>query len=128
MIEALIAGERNPRQLAGLARGKMRPKYAALVEALDGQFDEHHAELARMLLDQIDALTVQIGTLTTRIEQLLAAMPDEPKPGGSADARPDTDARGTGQDLAASTGLRSRSSQRRDFGRMQAPDHDRAAR
>ena len=104
MIEALIAGERNPRQLAGLARGKMRPKYAALVEALDGQFDEHHAELARMLLDQIDALTVQIGTLTTRIEQLLAAMPDEPKPGGSAGARTDTDARGTGQNLAAGTG------------------------
>ena len=31
-------------------------------------------------------------------------MPDEPKPGGSAGARTDTDARGTGQDLAAGTG------------------------
>jgi hypothetical protein len=38
--------------------------------------DDHHAEFARMLLDQIDALTVQIATLTTRIEELLAAMPD----------------------------------------------------
>ena len=56
MLEALIAGERDPRRLAGLARGKMRPKYNALVEALSGRFDEHHAELARMLLDQIDAL------------------------------------------------------------------------
>jgi transposase len=104
MIEALIAGERDPRRLAGLARGKMRPKYAALVEALDGQFNDHHAELARMLLDQIDALTVQIGTLTTRIEQLLAAMPDTPKPGGSTGGRTDTDARGSGQDPAARTG------------------------
>jgi transposase len=104
MIEALIAGERDPRRLAGLARGKMRPKYAALVEALDGQFNGHHAELARMLLDQIDALTVQIGTLTTRIEQLLAAMPDTPKPGGSTGGRTDTDARGSGQDPAARTG------------------------
>jgi transposase len=75
MIEALIAGERDPRRLADLARGRMRPKYAALVEALTGRFDDHHAELARMLLDQIDALTGQIDTLTTRIETLIAAIP-----------------------------------------------------
>jgi transposase len=104
MIEALIAGERDPRRLAGLARGKMRPKYAALVEALDGQFDNHHAELARMLLDQIDALTVQIGTLTARIEQLLAAIP-EPNPSGSAGYRTNTDPHEIKQDPPA--GLRS---------------------
>jgi transposase len=72
MIEALIAGERDPRRLADLARGKMRPKRAALVDALTGRFDEHHGELARMLLNQIDALGTQIGTLTTRIDELLA--------------------------------------------------------
>ena len=83
MLEALIAGERDPRRLAGLARGKMRPKYAALMEALTGRFDDHHAELARMLLDQIDALAVQIATLTARIEQLVAAMPDAQRPSGS---------------------------------------------
>jgi transposase len=75
MVEALIAGERDPKVLAGLARGRMRVKQAALVEALTGRFDDHHAELARMLLDQIDALTAQIGRLTTRIEQLIAAIP-----------------------------------------------------
>ena len=75
MIEALIAGERDPKVLAGLARGRMKAKHAALVEALTGRFDDHHAELARMLLDQIDALTTQIGKLTTRIEQLIAAIP-----------------------------------------------------
>ena len=51
MIEALIAGERDPQVLAELARGRMRVKHAALVEALTGRFDAHHAELARMLLD-----------------------------------------------------------------------------
>ena len=76
MIEALIAGERDPRRLADLARGRMKAKRSALISALDGRFDDHHAELARMLLDQIDTLTAQIGTLTSRIEQLLAAMPD----------------------------------------------------
>jgi transposase len=75
MLEALIAGERDPKVLASLARGKMKAKRAALVEALTGRFDDHHAELARMLLDQYDALTVQIDRLTGRIEALIAAIP-----------------------------------------------------
>ena len=75
MLEALIAGEGDPAVLAGLARGKLKAKHGALAEALAGRFDDHHAELARMLLDQIDALGGQIGTLTTRIEELLAAIP-----------------------------------------------------
>jgi transposase len=33
--------------LAELARGRMRGKRAALVAALTGRFDDHHAELAR---------------------------------------------------------------------------------
>ncbi len=75
MLEALIAGERDPKVLAGLARGKMKAKHAALIEALTGRFDDHHAELARMLLDQVDALNAQIGKLTTRIGELIAAIP-----------------------------------------------------
>jgi transposase len=91
MLEALIAGERDPRRLAGLARGRMKSKQAALVEALTGRFDDHHAELTRMLLDQIDALTTQIATLTTRIDELLTAMEpqartDEPHTPGGAGA------------------------------------------
>jgi transposase len=75
MIEALIAGEDDPRVLADLARGKMKAKRPALIEALTGRFDDHHAELARMLLDQIDGLNLQIERLTARIEQLIAAIP-----------------------------------------------------
>ena len=75
MLEALIAGERDPKVLAGLARGRMKAKRAALIEALTGRFDAHHAELTRMLLDQIDQLTKQIDRLTTRIEELIAAIP-----------------------------------------------------
>ena len=85
MLEALIAGERDPRRLADLARGRMRTKHAALVEALTGRFDDHHAELVRMLLDQIDALATQIATLTIRIDELLTAM----EPATRAD-EPDT--------------------------------------
>src|SRR5215472_16686304 len=75
MVEALIAGERDPQALAGLARGRMKVKHAALAEALTGNFDDHHAELARILLDQIDYLASQIGHLTARIEQEIAAIP-----------------------------------------------------
>jgi transposase len=75
MIEALIAGERDPQVLAGLARGRMKVKHAALVEALTGRFDAHHAELARMLLEQIDGLDTQIDKLTARAEQAIAAIP-----------------------------------------------------
>lgn len=75
MIEALIAGERDPKVLANLARGRMRVKHAALIEALTGRFDAHHGELARMLLDQIDGLNRHVEQLTARIEALIAAMP-----------------------------------------------------
>jgi transposase len=75
MPGALIGGERDPQVLASLARGRMRSKHDRLVQALTGKFDDHHAELARMLLDQIDALSVQIGTLTARIGELIAAIP-----------------------------------------------------
>ncbi|MGP7998409.1 MAG: IS110 family transposase [Streptosporangiaceae bacterium] len=75
MLEALIAGQRDPQVLASLARGRMRAKHDRLVQALTGKFDDHHAELARMLLDQIDALSGQIATLTTRIGELIAAIP-----------------------------------------------------
>jgi transposase len=90
MLEALIAGQRDPKMLAELARGRLRVKHAALVQALTGRFDDHHAELARMLLDQIDALSGQIDQLTSRIEQTIAAIPAaQPSasgPGGAAAA------------------------------------------
>ncbi|WP_230304400.1 IS110 family transposase [Rhodococcus sp. M8-50] len=108
MLEALIAGERDPRRLAGLARGKMRPKYASLVEALTGRFDDHHAELARMLLDQIDVVTAQIGVLTTRIEQLLADLPEcQASDHRSVGPPEESGASGTRSEVAADPGCTS---------------------
>jgi transposase len=43
---------------------------------LTGRFDDHHGELARMLLDQIDALSGQIAALTIRIDELLESNVD----------------------------------------------------
>ena len=75
MIEALIAGERNPKALADLAIGKMRAKRKELTEALAGRFEDHHAELARILLDQIDALTAQVAALDEKISELITQIP-----------------------------------------------------
>ena len=84
MIEALIAGERDPKALAGLARGKLNAKRGALLEALNGRFDDHHADLARLLLDQIDACSASVDRLTARIEQLVAELPGPCPPTGRA--------------------------------------------
>lgn len=81
MMEALIAGERDPKVLAEMAKGRMRIKQAALVEAFHGRFDDHHAELARMLLDQIDGLEEQINKLTARIDHLIDQLPAAHRPG-----------------------------------------------
>jgi len=75
MLEAMIAGQRDPRKLADLARGRMKAKRAALIEALTGRFDDHHAELAAILLAQIDGLTTQIDALTARIGDLITGVP-----------------------------------------------------
>jgi len=51
MLEAIIAGERNPQVLAQLARGTMRGKITRLEEALDCSFlTEEHVCILKMML------------------------------------------------------------------------------
>jgi len=71
MLNALAAGQRDPRALAQLARGTMRGKIRRLEEALECSFftGEHAAVLAMMLVT-IDHYTTQIGQLTAKIENL----------------------------------------------------------
>ena len=88
MIQALVAGERDPEVLAKLARGRMKAKHAQLVEALTGRFDDHHAELARVLLDQVDALTTKVDMLTARIAGLVAELPGASEPSEGQPAQP----------------------------------------
>jgi transposase len=76
MLEALIAGERDPQVLAGLARGRMKARHDALVQALDGRFEDCHAQIARILLDQADFLDKQIIRLGMLISEQLASIPE----------------------------------------------------
>jgi transposase len=75
MIEALIAGERDPQVLAGLAKGRARARLSTLAEAADGRFNDHHARLARMLLDQSDDLARRITEVTALLDDAIAAVP-----------------------------------------------------
>jgi transposase len=67
MIEALIAGERDPRALAGLAKGKLRPKIPELTAALHGHFGDHHAIAAARILAHLDFLDATIAVLDGQI-------------------------------------------------------------
>jgi transposase len=72
MLDALAAGQRDPKVLAEMARTRMRAKTNELVEALTGFFTDHHGELLTIMLDNIDRLSAQITALETRIEELVA--------------------------------------------------------
>ena len=71
MLEALIAGQRDPAALADLARRRLRSKIPALTEALTGRFTDHHGFLARVHLDLIDRHTAAIIEITDRIEVVI---------------------------------------------------------
>ncbi len=71
MLAAVIAGQRNPKVLAQMARTRMRGKITQLEEALDCSFfTEEHAFVLAMMLANIDHLTAQIKELTGKIEAL----------------------------------------------------------
>jgi transposase len=72
MLEALIAGQTDPEQLADLARRRLRGKIPELRRALHGRVTEHHRFLLRMHLDHITHLEELIGRLSARVEEVMA--------------------------------------------------------
>src|SRR5262249_41881935 len=67
MLAALVAGERNPKKLAQLARRSMRAKITVLEEAFTGHFTDHHAFLLGAMLARVDAITADIAALDAQI-------------------------------------------------------------
>ena len=72
MMAALIAGERDPKVLAQLARSRMRTKIDRLEEAFNGHFGDHHAFLLARMLGRIDGIDADIAALDEQIEAALA--------------------------------------------------------
>jgi transposase len=72
MMDQMIAGQRDPKVLAQLARRRMRSKIGQLEEAFVGHFTDHHAFLLKRMLARIDALSADITAMEVRIEEQIA--------------------------------------------------------
>ncbi|MBN9375612.1 MAG: IS110 family transposase, partial [Cellulomonas sp.] len=72
MLEALVAGERDPQILAAMAKRRLKNKTEDLVQALAGRFSEHHAFLVRTHLDLLDHLSEAIDQISSHIEEAMA--------------------------------------------------------
>jgi transposase len=72
MLAALVAGERDPRVLAELAKGRLRAKLPQLRQALRGRFGAHHALLVRLALAHLEQLEASIAELDSHIDRVLA--------------------------------------------------------
>src|SRR5215217_4867892 len=72
MLAALIAGERDPKALAQLARTRLRAKLGQLEEAFCGHFSDHHGFLLARMLGRIDQASADIAELEAKIDQEVA--------------------------------------------------------
>lgn len=71
MLEAIIAGQDSPEQLAELAVGTARKKRAALVEALRGHVTAHHRTMLKLHLGLIDALNAALCEIDATVGKTL---------------------------------------------------------
>lgn len=76
ILDALVAGERDPQVLAGLAKGSMVRKAPLLVESLRGRFRDHHAFMVSLHLGRIDAITADEAAIEARIDEVMAPFRD----------------------------------------------------
>lgn len=72
MLEALVAGERDPAVSAELAKGRMRAKIPQLRQALAGRFSDHHAVIVSEMLARIDHTDDTVTRLSARVTELSA--------------------------------------------------------
>jgi transposase len=103
IMDHLIAGERDPKALAQLARARARRKIAELEEALEGAefFTAEHAALLAAMLARIDRVNAEIDELTAVIERLLAPYEEQLQQAGSMPGW----GRRSAQDAVAETGV-----------------------
>jgi transposase len=103
IMDHLIAGERNPKVLAQLARARARRKISELEAALEGAefFTPQLAALLARMLARIDQLNASIGELTAAVETLLEPYEEQLQ---QAESMPGWGRR-SAQDAVAETGI-----------------------
>ena len=113
IMDHLIAGERNPKVLAQLARARARRKITELEQALEGAefFTPELAALLQAMLERIDSINAEISKLSLVIERLLAPYEEQLQ---QAESMPGWGRRAA-QDAIAETGT--------DMSRFATPGH-----
>ena len=71
MLRALAAGQTEAKELAQLAKSVLRRKIPTLIDALEGNFEEHHRYLLRFQLERLDEAERAVGALDARIREKL---------------------------------------------------------
>jgi transposase len=74
MLAALLAGERDPKALAQLARTRLRAKLGLLEEAFTGFFTDQHAFLLGKMLARVDALDADLAELDAKLAELIGPL------------------------------------------------------
>ena len=77
MLQGLLAGQSDPKQLAQLARMRLRAKIPELEKALQGHLRAHHKLILEQLLTDIALFDAQIAELDHHIENLLHPNDDD---------------------------------------------------
>ena len=81
MIEAMIAGVRNPTKLAELASSRIKASPKQLYDALHGRLTDHHRFILRLYLEQYDALDKAIIEIDHAVDAAVAHMDEEAQAG-----------------------------------------------
>ncbi len=74
ILAAIIEGQASPEEMAGLAKGRLREKREALIQALTGRVKPHHRFVLTELLCQIDNLDDTIARFDEEIEATVALL------------------------------------------------------
>jgi transposase len=80
MLEALIKGDADEKEMAELAKGRMRTKIPELEKALTGIVSDHHRFMLGEQLVHIDFLDEQIVKIGQEISLRLEKMSQKPQP------------------------------------------------
>jgi transposase len=68
ILAAILDGQASPEEMAKLAKGRLREKREALIQALEGRVKPHHRFVLAELLSQIDSLDESIARFEEQIE------------------------------------------------------------
>ena len=71
MLQALVAGQATPQEMAELAKKQMRKKIPALELALEGKVEEHHRFLLSVQLRRLRTVEEDLDILEQRIQEKL---------------------------------------------------------